>query len=73
MTGAPGLIRPNVHAHSSQALKVPKSDLRVIQGLKSKDKIVELAVHGRSSAADEQGNDLVASMYKRLAGQANAP
>lgn len=68
---APGLVGANEHAHGSQALRVPKSDLRVIQGLKSRDKIVELTVHGHGGAGEEKGHGLIASYHRRLAGEAN--
>ncbi|KAK8050144.1 hypothetical protein PG994_011874 [Apiospora phragmitis] len=50
----------------SNALKIPKMDLRIVQGLKSRDKTIELSSPSFQAAGEAKQQEAISAIRKRL-------
>ncbi|KAK6842922.1 hypothetical protein PG995_001938 [Apiospora arundinis] len=50
----------------SDALKIPKMDLRIVQGLKSRDKTIELSSQLLQTTDEAKLQETISSIWKRL-------
>ncbi|KAK7950894.1 uncharacterized protein PG986_006622 [Apiospora aurea] len=52
--------------YNTQALKIPKMDLRIVQGLKSRDKTIELSSQSLQTTDEAKLQEAISTIWKRL-------
>ncbi|KAK8138041.1 YggU-like protein [Apiospora sp. TS-2023a] len=56
----------DLNGYSPQALKIPKMDLRIVQGLKSRDKTIELSSQSLQTTDEAKLEETISAIWKRL-------